>query len=68
MADINVEEILKKLSLAEKVSLLAGQHQEDTIVYEVFKLITSQVSTSGTQSLFLNMEFHLFASPMDPTV
>jgi len=24
MADINVEEVLKKLSLAEKVSLLAG--------------------------------------------
>lgn len=34
MADINVEEVLKKLSLSEKVDLLAGMCSHDHIQYQ----------------------------------
>ena len=70
MADIDVEAIIKKLTLAEKVDLLTGE----CLVHffhpslQPYGLMIAQALTSGTQSHSQSMEYHQFVFQMVPMV
>lgn len=39
MADISVEEVLKKLSLPQKIDLLAGPYASTILVYDIVSML-----------------------------
>ena len=61
MADIDVDKVLSKLNLSEKVALLAGM----VFIVIVTKVLTStQVRTFGILSRYLDLEFLLYGRRM----
>jgi hypothetical protein len=56
MADIDVEDVLSKLSQRDKISLLAGRYIDASLGENL--LTRNQVSTSGTLKQSTNTVFH----------